>query len=534
MVLMDEARKQEEQTTQHRAGVIGLNYFDTSSVPKQLYKSILSVPELYQLKVVPLSADEFHIHFGITTTTAQQVIKQLTDRFSDQRLRFSIISETGLKEYMKLYDPPKKVEYRDIGISGSDHTDMMAAVSATLEKVRPDDMLAYLVQQAYSLKASDIHLECQRQSVRVRFRVDGVLHPVATLSYEKYRHLVAVVASAANISTEEKEAQTGHISRATKMATGEEVTLNLRVEAVPTVYGMDIVMRLFNLKLEYFHLENLGLSADESKVVDDIIRHPTGMVLVVGPTGSGKTTTLYSLINTLNTPERKIITLEDPVEYNMPGVVQIPVAGQLEGHSFAEKLRAVLRLDPDVVMVGEIRDPDTAKTALQGALTGHLVLSTFHGASASAALTRMLDMVGINPLFASAMRLVMAQRLVRRLDDELKQPYKPDEALKTQLKTVIDTFPPELARPNVNDITLYKSGTSRENPFGYSGQLALREQLLMTPGVQEILKLSPNQITTEMLEKKAVEQGMRTMLHDGLLKAFEGLTTLEEVYRVVG
>ncbi|MEK7095834.1 MAG: ATPase, T2SS/T4P/T4SS family, partial [Patescibacteria group bacterium] len=372
--MVDDARKQEELITQRRAGVIGLNFFDTSSVEKQLYKAILGVPELYQLRVVPLLADEYHIHFGITTTTAQQVIKLLTDRFRDQRLSFSIISESGFKDYMKLYDPPKKVAYSDIAISGSDHSSMIAAVSATLDSVRPDDMLAYLVQQAYTLKASDIHLECQRENVRVRFRVDGVLHPVAALSYEKYRHLVSVVASAANISTEEKEAQTGHISRAYKMATGEDVTLNLRVEAVPTVYGMDIVARLFNLKLEFFHLENLGLDEAQSDVVDDIIRHPTGMVLVVGPTGSGKTTTLYSLINTLNTPERKIITLEDPVEYNMPGVVQIPVVGQLEGKNFAEKLRAVLRLDPDVVMVGEIRDIDTAKTALQGALTGHLVL----------------------------------------------------------------------------------------------------------------------------------------------------------------
>ena len=185
-------------------------------------------------------------------------------------------------------------------------------------------------------------------------------------------------------------------------------------------------------------------------------------------------------------------------------------------------------------MVGEIRDQDTAKTALQGALTGHLVLSSFHGASASAALTRLLDMVGINPLFASAMRLVMAQRLVRRLDDKLKQPYKPDEALKKQLQTVIDTFPPDVKRPDVNEATLYKAGTSKENPFGYSGQMAIREQLLMTPGVQEILKLPPNQITTEMLEKKAVAEGMSTMLQDGLLKAFAGETSLEEVYRVVG
>jgi type II secretory ATPase GspE/PulE/Tfp pilus assembly ATPase PilB-like protein len=206
----------------------------------------------------------------------------------------------------------------------------------------------------------------------------------------------------------------------------------------------------------------------------------------------------------------------------------------MEGHDFAEKLRAVLRLDPDIVMVGEIRDQDTAKTALQGALTGHLVLSTFHGASASAALSRMLDMVGINPLFASSMHLVMAQRLVRRLDDSSKQPYKPDEGLKKQLQSVIDTFPPNIEKPDVNQITLYKQASSEQNPFGFSGQLAVREQLMMTPGVQELLKLPPNQLTTDMLEKKAVEEGMRTMLHDGILKAIAGQTTLEEVYRVLG
>src|SRR3990167_3856878 len=527
-------RTKDEQLTQKRAHVLGLNYADSRQLTKQLYKDILSIKEMYELKVIPLYVDEHHIRFGITTTTAQQTINQLTERFSDYRTAFFIISEAGFREYMLLYDPPKKVEYQDISISPVDAGDIITEVSATLEKVRPDDMLAYIVQQAFRLKASDIHLECQRDEVRIRFRVDGVLHPVAYLAYEKYRHLLSVLASAADISTEAAESQTGHISRVYQLATGDEVTLNLRVETVPTVYGMDVVMRLFNLKLEFFVLQNLGLSEQESVVVNDIIQHPTGLVLVVGPTGSGKTTTLYSLINTLNLPERKIITLEDPVEYNMPGVVQITVHGELEGQSFAEKLRAVLRLDPDVVMVGEIRDQDTAKTALQGALTGHLVLSTFHGASAAAALTRMLDMVGINPLFASAMRLVMAQRLVRRLDDKLKQPYKPDEALKRQLQSVIDTFPTDTKRPDVNQITLYRAGTSKENPFGYSGQMAVREQLLMTPGVQEILKLPPNQITTEILEKKAVTEGMRTMLQDGLLKAFAGQTALEEIYRVVG
>ena len=534
--MSQDARRDEEITTQRRAGVLGMSYIDTSKLQKQLFKNVLTVPELRDLKVIPVLADEHNIHFGITTTTAQQTINKLKQRFTDQRLNFSVISESGYNDYILLYDPPKKVQYQDIGISegSSDSDKIVSAVSATLDKVRPDDMLAYLVQQAYKLKASDIHLENQRENVRVRFRVDGVLHPVAYVSNEKYRHLIAALASAANVSTSADDAQTGHISRQYKMATGEEVVLNLRVETVPTVYGMDVVMRLFNMRLDLFKLENLGLKEDEFKVVQDVIKHPTGMVLVVGPTGSGKTTTLYSILNTLNSPERKIITIEDPVEYNMPGVVQIPVKGQMEGHDFAGKLRSVLRLDPDIVMVGEIRDHDTAKTALQGALTGHLVLSTFHASSASAALTRMLDMVGINPLFANAMRLIMSQRLVRRLDDTTKQEYLPDENLKKQLKSVVDTFPPNLQKPDIDKITLYKPGSSSQNPFGYVGQLAIREQLVMTPGVQKLLSMPVNEITTDILQAKAVEEGMRTMLHDGLLNVFAGHTTLEEVYRVVG
>jgi type II secretory ATPase GspE/PulE/Tfp pilus assembly ATPase PilB-like protein len=538
---MQNVRSQEEVVTARRAQVLGLNYVDTTKLQKQLYRAIMTVPEMYDLKVVPLVADEHNIHFGVITTTSQQTINNLKNRFTDQRVTFSIISESGYRDYMRLYDPPKKVEYEDIKISDKppiedikSTANIVDEVSRTLEQVRPDDMLAYLVQQAYRLNASDIHLECQKENVRVRFRVHGVLHPVAYISHEKYRHFSASLASAADVYALSNEPQNGHISHTYKMATGEDVTVNLRVETVPTVYGMDAVMRLFNMKLELLKLDNLGLSQKEASVVDEVIQHPTGMVLIVGPTGSGKTTTLYSLINTLNTTERKIITLEDPVEYNLPGVTQIPVEGELEGHDFAERLRAVLRLDPDVVMVGEIRDQDTAKTALQGALTGHLVLSTFHAGNAAAALTRMMDMVGVNPLFASAIHLVMAQRLIRRLDDSTKQAYTPDDALKSKLKAVIDSLPPGETKPDLTDLKLYKPGASAANPFGFSGQLAIREQLQMTPGVQQLLKLPVNQLNNEILQAKAVEGGMRTMLQDGVLKAIAGQTTLEEVYRVTG
>lgn len=532
--MSNDARADEEQATQRRAQVLALNYIDTSKGEKPLYKDLLNINELRKFRVIPIFSDPYHINFGITNTTSQATMQALRDRFSDQRVTFGVISDNGFSDYMKLYDPPKKITYQDVKLSRQESSNLFLEVTSTLDQVLADDILAYLVKQTYQLKGSDIHLETQKEEVRVRIRVDGVLHPIAALSHGKYHQLLSSIAIAADVSTASEDAQTGHINKRYKMATGEEVTVNLRVETIPTVFGQDIVMRLFNLRMELLKLDNLGLSERERAAVDEVIKHPTGMALIVGPTGSGKTTTLYSLINTLNSPERKIITLEDPVEYFLEGVVQIPVQGDQNKAGFAEKLRAVLRLDPDVVMIGEIRDQDTARTALQGALTGHLVLSTFHAASAAAALTRMLDAIGINPLFSSAMHLIMAQRLVRRLDDSSKEQYKPDEGLKKQLQSVIDTLPPQHERPNLDEIVLYKPKATNENPFGYKGQMALREQLLMTSGVQQILRLPPNEITTEMLEKKAVEDGMVTMLQDGVLKIIRGETTIEEVYRVVG
>ena len=222
------------------------------------------------------------------------------------------------------------------------------------------------------------------------------------------------------------------------------------------------------------------------------------------------------------------------MEYFIPGIVQIPVNGDSNQQGFADKLRAVLRLDPDVVMVGEIRDQDTAKTALQAALTGHLVLSTYHASSAAAALTRMMDAIGTNPLFVSAIHLVMAQRLVRRLDDSTKIAYEPDESVKQQILGVIDTLPEGIERPNLENLTLYKPGSSDENPFGYKGQIALREQFKMSESVQRLLSRKNSEVTTQILESQAISDGMVTMLQEGILKAISGETTLEEVYRVVG
>ncbi len=241
------------------------------------------------------------------------------------------------------------------------------------------------------------------------------------------------------------------------------------------------------------------------------------------------------MLNTLNTDERKIITLEDPVEYQFAGISQVSLATKNSTEiAFADHLRAVLRLDPDVVMVGEIRDLDTAKTAMQASLTGHLVLATFHASSASAALTRLMDVIGENPLYLSAIRLVMAQRLIRRLDDASKQPYKPDEATKNKIKEVLDTMPASYRRPDLGSLTLFKPGSSPENPFGYQGQIALREQLQMSEPLRQLLQQPSSKLSTQQIEATARQAGMYTMIQKGLAQVLAGNTTIEELYRVLG
>ena len=533
------ARAEQEQATRQRARVLNINYVDTSTIQnKQLFQYLLSVPDLYRMKVVPLSADQSNILFGIITTTPQPVLTEIKRRFADQLITFALISEVGYNEYMRLYDPPKQVVYQDITLNSAGTDDLIRNVSTTLEQIKPDDMLAYLVSQAYRLNASDIHIETQAKDIRIRLRIDGVLHAIARIPQERYHILVSVVASAGNISTAADEAQQGHIAQTVTMADGHTVNVNVRLETVPTINGMDIVMRLFNMRTEMYQLDRLGLSPAERKVLDDIIAQPSGLVMVVGPTGSGKTTTLYSILNSLNIEERKIITIEDPVEYQFPGITQIPARGANNNAGtadFADKLRAVLRLDPDVIMVGEVRDEDTARTALQAALTGHAVLTTFHADGAAAALTRLGDVIGQNPLFVSAIRLIMAQRLVRRLDDRTKQPYTPDAKVVALLKQVVDGLPAGAERPSLDNLQLYRSVPSADNPYGFQGQLAIREQLLLTAEIRAILEQHTNRIlAAQDIEAAAIRGGMRTMRQDGFLKAIAGETTVEEIFRVLG
>ncbi len=534
--MSQDARWDEERSTERRAEILRVQYFDTSIAgPKQLYKEILPIEQMKQYRIVPLSADANNIQFGITTTTSQQTMNALGQHFTDQKVVFSLISDAGYRDYMDLYDPPQKVEYHDIAITGGEADARIDQVSGMLEQVRADDMLAYLVSQAHQLGASDIHLETLVDDTRIRLRIDGVLHPVARLGFDKYRVLISAIASAGNISTSADAAQQGHIAQAVTMADGTHVDVNVRLETVPTIHGIDVVMRLFNMQPEMYQLDRLGLREEQRQIVDDIIKKPSGLVLVVGPTGSGKTTTLYSMLNSLVSDERKIITIEDPVEYQFPGISQIPVHSAEAGNdgSFADKLRAILRLDPDVIMVGEIRDDDTARTALQASLTGHLVLSTFHASTASAALTRLHDAMKQNPLFVSAIRLVMAQRLIRKLDDSTKVAYQPSPEEMTHLLAVVESLPTTVQKPQLEGLQLYKAGSSAANPYGYSGQIAIREQFRMTGEIRKLLETSATVLSAQDIEAAAIASGMQTMMQDAILHVIAGETSLEEVLRVI-
>ena len=432
---------------------------------------------------------------------------------------------------MLRFDPPKSIVYDDIEIAKEGDSETLQQVSQTLATVSSNDVFNYIVDQADRLGASDIHIENQRESIRIRMRVDGALHPVAELSRDRYRVIMATLASRANISTAATEPQSGHMQQEI-YRDGASHLLNLRVEAVPTMYGQDVVMRLFNFDTAMLNLDLLSITPAERAQIDEVISHPRGMVLMVGPTGSGKSTTLYSILNALNTTDRKIITLEDPVENTIPGVTQIPI-DTTAGQEFADGLRSVLRMDPDVVMVGEIRDNETARTAIQASITGHLVLSSFHANSTAAAFSRMIDMIGQNPIFSSAVRLLIAQRLVRRLHDESKEEYEPDEATRRWVKETLKGIPDTVDCPDLDTFKLWRPVSTPEAPFGYKGRIPVMEQLIVTEEIQKFLRGDIVDIHAEAIEEVAKKQGTITLLQAGVLAALRGETTIEEVNRVI-
>ena len=530
-------RENEEQATAGRARILGLPYLDTREFENEipLVPDLLDVQEMHKDFIIPLQrgGGEEHYQFMVTSQTPRTLIEKMRNEYTNEgeRVDFFLISNSAYKVFMLRYDPPKVIQYDDIKIAGEGDSETIASVSKTLSTVSTEKVFDFLLDQADKLGASDIHIENMRDEIRIRMRVDGLLHPVANIDRDRYRIFMGELSSRSNISTAANKPQSGHMQKEIHRD-GATHLLNIRVETIPTMYGQDAVLRLFNFDESLLNLDLLGLSREERAEIDEVISHPRGLVLMVGPTGSGKSTTLYSMLNALNTSDKKIITLEDPIEYGITGISQIPINTNAGG-SFAEGLRSVLRLDPDVVMVGEIRDADTAKTAIQASITGHLVLSSFHANSTSAAFSRMIDLIGVNPIFASSIRLIVAQRLVRKLSDA-KKARPATEAERDYIREVMKGVSADILSDfDMENPLLYDPVTTEEDPFGYKGRTVIMEQLVVNDDIQAFIRGDVTDINTKAIEETARRNGMLTLEQKGVLAVLRGETTLEEVSRVI-
>ncbi len=397
------------------------------------------------------------------------------------------------------------------------------------------EIVRKILEHAIRLRASDIHIEPQESITRVRYRIDGILEEKLSLDNEYHAALVSRIKILSGMKIDEKRIpQDGRFNFSSEW--GE---VDLRISSLPTVHGEKIVMRLLKKSDRVPTLSELGVRAKALATLQEAIRIPHGIILSTGPTGSGKTTTLYSLLTMINTPKLNIVTLEDPVEYQMLGVNQVQVNTQA-GLTFASGLRSFLRQDPNIIMVGEIRDEETTQLAVQASLTGHLVFSTVHTNSAAGALPRLLDM-GAEPfLLASSMTAAIGQRVLRKICENCRTSYVPEPAVLEDMKLVLGNLfegwlksnpeKVELAKKNNATTVMFKgTGCEKCNNSGFYGRTGIYEVLRVT---EKIAKLIMERSDANAIEKIAMDDGMITMKQDGYLKVLEGITTMEEVIRV--
>jgi len=400
--------------------------------------------------------------------------------------------------------------------------------TATSDEIAPGDqavdensapvirLVQMVINEAVTARASDIHVEPFEDRVRIRYRIDGVLSERDSIPKRLLGPVLSRLKILAKIDiAERRRCQDGRI----KVTVGKK-ELDLRVSVMPTNHGQSVVMRLLDKDNIKVGLKQLGMSEDIFRQVNALIRRPNGIILVTGPTGSGKTTTLYAGLNDLNRPDRKIITAEDPVEYYLPGINQVEVKHSI-GLDFARIIRAMLRQAPNVILVGEMRDSETAEMGIQASLTGHLVFSTLHTNDAPSAITRMIDMGVPAYLVASSVIAILAQRLVRKVCEKCKYPYSPPETVLEQAG---------LTPEQISKSTFMKGkGCANCNRKGYRGRVGIYELMMMTARVRE---LAFQGTSSQALRRTAVSQGMHTLFEDGLDKAMRGITTLEEVFRI--
>jgi len=382
------------------------------------------------------------------------------------------------------------------------------------------NLIDELLKHAAAIRASDIHIDPQERAVRLRFRVDGVLEDALPLPKNIHSEIISRIKVLSQLRTDEHHSAQDGRFRSIIAGSG---SVDVRVSIAPTYHGENAVLRLLSDNVENFTLETLGFSAPDQRKILQAIKKPSGMILVTGPTGSGKTTTLYTLIKMLNSKEISIVTIEDPIEYAVEGVEQIQVNSRT-GLTFANGLRSILRQDPNVIMVGEIRDIDTASIAVNTALTGHLLLSTLHTNDVSTTLPRLLDMKVEPFLVASTVSIAIGQRLVRKICTTCKEDKIVTEE---EYKRLVETVPSAVL--NRNKKYFHGKGCPKCNGMGYKGRIVIAEVLVADEEIREAIL---RKASASEMKQLAIKNGMTTMLSDGFQKALQGLTTIEEVLRV--
>jgi type IV pilus assembly protein PilB len=493
---------------------------------------------------VPLGEMDSRLVVAMIDAGNVQAVDYLANRIA-RPLKVFLASEEGINNILRQYKVDVSEDVNKVfgGDSTSKSPDQVKAEAESIQALVQDSpiskALSKILEYAANNNASDIHIEPLEKGLKVRARIDGVLREVMNLPKTTEAPLVSRVKILSNLKIDEHRIpQDGQFTIIVAKR-----PIDLRIAISPVVWGEQVVIRLLDKTGTSLKLEDMGYSGRALRTIREGIKHSNGMILTSGPTGSGKTTSLYALIQEIKSDEINIVTLEDPVEYKMEGINQIQVNTEV-GLTFANGLRSILRQDPDVVMVGEIRDKETAQLAVQASLTGHLVLSTLHTNSASGILPRLLDME-IEPfLIASTVRTVIGQRLVRRIDGE-PEPYQSDKVEIEAIKTTVGKLLPQseqekqaiekdlgygdLPLAGQNAYTLFKGKSTPSNPGGYKGRLGLYEAFNITGEIQDLIL---NRATSSDIQMSAQGQGMLTMREDGYMKALTAKTTLAEINRV--
>jgi type IV pilus assembly protein PilB len=544
-ILVEEVKMDEESLVEAEASLMGVPYFRET-------KMVVG-PEL--LKMIPESLARTYMLIPFELNKKEKVLRVIMVNPSDlgaidffqrrtgYKLEAMMVSKKNLNNLIdKVYLQSLTGEVSEVLSEGGDQNDETKvktvnkdSLSKIIKEPKIVEIVKKILEHAVRLRASDVHIEPEEEITRIRYRIDGILEEKLTLDKKYHASLISRIKILGGMKIDERRLpQDGRFN-----FESDDGEVDLRISSLPTVYGEKIVMRLLKKSGKVPTLPELGLRGRALKNLEQAVNIPHGIILITGPTGSGKTTTLYSMLTKINTPKVNIVTLEDPVEYQMKGINQVQVNPQA-GLTFASGLRSFLRQDPNIIMVGEIRDEETAALAVQASLTGHLVFSTIHTNSAAGALPRLLDMKVEPFLLSSSMTAVVAQRVLRKTCVKCRAAYVPEKAVVEDMKAVLGTlFDGFLksnaertaeAQKNGQEILLYKGkGCVECGNTGYLGRIGVFEVLVIS---EKVARLVMERADSGIVEKQAVAEGMITLKQDGYLKVLEGVTTIEEVIRV--